>query len=176
MSDYSSNTIISLINELIGKYPKTAFSNFDFPLDILSGHLEDILNKLSTTLNVSVTDFPALENVKVTNTTSTKVLNFPSNQDVTIIENTLTPTSGSISTTSTSAVQLTSSSISANALILTNTDTSNTVYIGFDSSNQPYPLSPSGIFILEKDNKKFNLDTIYLKSSAGVHISYTYWA
>ena len=136
---------------------------------------QDVLVK-NTTLSVDVSNFPATQDVLVKNTTlSVDVLNFPSVQDTAPQNTTITPTEDTLSTTATTAVQLTATSTLVNVLILSNVSTTDTIYIGFSSGSQPHAISPNGKFIYDNEIRQINLNTIYIKGSGGIDIGYTYF-
>lgn len=138
--------------------------------------LNKILNKLASTSDTVVTNFPLIQNVKVTNTTlSVDVENFPSLQDTAPQNTSLSVTEATLSTTATSATELTASSILVNAFILSNISTTDTLYLGFSSTSQPHIISPNGKFIYESDIRQINLNTIYLICAGGINVGYSYF-
>ncbi len=195
-TNYSDNTEINVLNKILGKFPKSQLATFDYPLTVINNSLTALYDEINAGINVTIENFPSLQDVLVKNTTlSVDVSNFPATQDVLVKNTTLsvdvsnfpsvqdtapqnttiTPTEDTLSTTATTAVQLTATSTLVNVLILSNVSTTDTIYIGFSSGSQPHAISPNGKFIYDNEIRQINLNTIYIKGSGGIDIGYTYF-
>ena len=175
-TNYSDNTEINVLNKILGKFPKSQLATFDYPLTVINNSLTALYDEINAGINVTIENFPSLQDVLVKNTTlSVDVSNFPSVQDTAPQNTTITPTEDTLSTTATTAVQLTATSTLVNVLILSNVSTTDTIYIGFSSGSQPHAISPNGKFIYDNEIRQINLNTIYIKGSGGIDIGYTYF-
>ena len=89
-TNYSDNTEINVLNKILGKFPKSQLATFDYPLTVINNSLTALYDEINAGINVTIENFPSLQDVLVKNTTlSVDVSNFPATQDVLVKNTTL---------------------------------------------------------------------------------------
>lgn len=139
---YDKNSELTVLYKILGKFPKTELSSFDYPFDTLNDVLEEINSKLDggivviNTASVKVTNFPAIQDVNVTNTPDVIVTNFPATQDVVVTNTASTkvvnfPATQDVNVTNTPTVEVTNFPSTQNVVV---TNTASTKVVNFPAT------------------------------------------